>query len=789
MRTIKTRNTVKGIKVLDKTVNLSKRMKDATIRTKERAEETQSARHASPAEYANDSVQHTAQDITRETVHHLPNPRQKAAENWNRAKGHFQEVKRQMPKERQRAAEQALKTAVKTKDSAETLKNTAENAQKTANEAKTAVRDAKQTLKETRQAGRQTVREVRQSVKYNRTPETPPTASGPVEPPRVKGSQTAEAPKPENPAKRSFIKKRAQTRAENARLNGKNAQRPDSPTPARGADSPGSGNGPVEPPRVKGSQTAEVPKAENPAKRDFMKKRAQARAENARLSGKNAQMPDKPTSANPTRGAANPGKPVNAPGGSAPPAGGSRPGYMSIRPAKSAGDAAKTVDKSAKTAKSTAKSFKKTAKGTVKTAKKSVKTAEKSAKAAVKTAKQTAKTAQKTAQAAVKAAKAAEKAARAAAKAAVQAAKIAVKVTIAMVKAAIAAIKGLVAAIAAGGWVAVVVVLIICLIGLLVGSIFGIFFSGEDTGTGRSMPSVVTELTTEFYDQIEQIKADNPHDVLDEDAMAINWPEVLAVYAVKVNTDPDGTEVATFDDDKVEKLRGILRDMVTLSYSLRTDTWERTVLNDEGEEVTEVETITTLVISLTQKSADDTAALYGFSQTRKDQLHELLSPEYADLWAQLLGGYVIGDGTIYTGSGAYIPKDIFSWPLADSYPITSRFGYRKDPFTGETKYHGGIDLGAPAGVPIIAAAGGTVIVANSTDSWGGGYGYYVKIQHEGGYATVYAHASQIAVVNGQEVVKGQVVAYVGSTGRSTGNHLHFEVWKDGARTDPLGYFE
>jgi uncharacterized membrane protein len=91
----------------------------------------------------------------------------------------------------------------------------------------------------------------------------------------------------------------------------------------------------------------------------------------------------------------------------------------------------------------------------------------------------------------------------------VQAAKVAVKTTIAMVKAAIAAIKGLVALIAAGGWVAVVIIIVICLIGLLVGSIFGVFFSGEDSGTGRSMPSVVQELTTEFYDKIEEIKSSN----------------------------------------------------------------------------------------------------------------------------------------------------------------------------------------------------------------------------------------------------------------------------------------
>jgi murein DD-endopeptidase MepM/ murein hydrolase activator NlpD len=334
-----------------------------------------------------------------------------------------------------------------------------------------------------------------------------------------------------------------------------------------------------------------------------------------------------------------------------------------------------------------------------------------------------------------------------------------------------------------------VIILIICLIGLLVGSIFGIFFSGEDTGTGRSMPTVVAELTGEFYEQIEQIKADNPHDILDEVSMSIYWPEVLAVYAVKVNTDPDNAaEVATLDDDKVERLRGVLNDMVTLSYTTRTDTWSYTVINDEGEEETVTETIVTLVITMTQKSADDMAAQYGFNAEQKAQLAELLSPEYADLWAQLLGGYVMGNGEIRIYTGSRIPNNIFSWPFESDYPISSYFGYRKDPFTGETKYHGGIDLSVPAGVPILASADGIVVVANSTDSWGGGYGYYVKIQHEGGFDTLYAHCSSIAVVNGQEVKKGEVIAYVGSTGRSTGNHLHWEVYENGVRKNPLDYF-
>ncbi len=122
------------------------------------------------------------------------------------------------------------------------------------------------------------------------------------------------------------------------------------------------------------------------------------------------------------------------------------------------------------------------------------------------------------------------------------------------------------------------------------------------------------------------------------------------------------------------------------------------------------------------------------------------------------------------------------------YTITSWFGYRADPFTGEIDYHSGTDIGAPGGTPILAAADGTVTIANGIDSWGGGYGYYIKVRHNDTYETLYAHCSSICVVAGQEVKQGEVIGYVGTTGNSTGNHLHFEVWQNGQRTDALSFF-
>ncbi len=132
-----------------------------------------------------------------------------------------------------------------------------------------------------------------------------------------------------------------------------------------------------------------------------------------------------------------------------------------------------------------------------------------------------------------------------------------------------------------------------------------------------------------------------------------------------------------------------------------------------------------------------------------------------------------------------IGNGMLSWPV-DCYVLSSLYGPRVHPVTGEYKNHGGIDFCADYGQNIYAAGSGEVIVANSSDSWGGGYGYYVMIQHDNGLTTLYAHCSSITVTRGEYVSAGQTIGYVGSTGLSTGPHLHFEVY-DGGKQDPEDY--
>ena len=126
----------------------------------------------------------------------------------------------------------------------------------------------------------------------------------------------------------------------------------------------------------------------------------------------------------------------------------------------------------------------------------------------------------------------------------------------------------------------------------------------------------------------------------------------------------------------------------------------------------------------------------------------------------------------------------FAWPCPSSHYITSSFGNRLHPILKTWKYHTGVDIGASSGKDILAAASGKVLMATTY----GGYGNCVMIDHGGGIVTLYGHASRLCVSNGAVVKRGDVIAKVGSTGRSTGPHLHFEVRKDGAYVDPMSYF-
>ena len=350
----------------------------------------------------------------------------------------------------------------------------------------------------------------------------------------------------------------------------------------------------------------------------------------------------------------------------------------------------------------------------------------------------------------------------------------------------------LVAAITAGGAAAVFVVIIICMIALVIGSAFGIFFAGESTGTGITVQEAIIQLNGEYQDRLEEIENNITHDrqeiVSNDGSYAIAWQDVLAVFAARTSGAEDGASVAFIDEDNLDRLREIMWDMNEVDYRTDTNTSEVEIADDEGNTTTTNVTETVLTIELTHKTAEEMRTVYAFNDRQNEYLTLLSGEDTAELWNQLLGGFASGGGEVMAPAGGWQPTGSLQWPLTITGTITSQFGYRTDPISGETSYHSGTDIAAPAGSPILAAASGTVTIANALDSWGGGYGYYIRVDHGGGLETLYAHCSAICVTTGQQVQAGQVIGYVGQTGRATGNHLHFEVYQDGQRGDAMAYF-
>lgn len=319
--------------------------------------------------------------------------------------------------------------------------------------------------------------------------------------------------------------------------------------------------------------------------------------------------------------------------------------YKEIRRAR------KETNNIKRAARSTEKATNKTLQKSIKTGQRTVKTAQQTAKTTVKTAEKTAKAAKKTAEASAKAAKMAAQAARQAAQAAYKAAVVTAKAVAAAVKAAIAGIKALAAAIAAGGWVAVVIIIVICLVALIAGSCFGIFLSGDDTGSGLNMQTVISDINAEYEAKINETKGTVAYDVLEMSGTRAVWSDVLSVYAVKTAGDPNNPqEVATVDESKRQILKEIFWAMNEISFSTATKTENVITETDDGNgnivETTESMTRTYLYIRVSHKTPDEMAAQYGFTDVQKEQLRELLSEENKNMWSSVLYGYKSGDEDI-----------------------------------------------------------------------------------------------------------------------------------------------
>ena len=357
----------------------------------------------------------------------------------------------------------------------------------------------------------------------------------------------------------------------------------------------------------------------------------------------------------------------------------------------------------------------------------------------------------------------------------------------------LAGLYSLTAVLAAGSGAALGIVIVISLVAFVSGSAYGIFFAADAPNAASvTVREAVETLTAEYRDRLEEISDTVQHDRQDitanDDVYYIRWQDVLAVFSSYVAGSEQGAPVAALPKNQVDKLRKIMWAMNAVDYSTRAETAVIETTDKNGKVTTTEITETVLVISLTHKTPDEMAADYHFTTRQNTYLQLLQDPQYEELWAELLGGFEQGGGEVMSPDGTRAPTGTLQWPLPVAGTITSQFGHRVDPITGEVSSHTGTDIACAEGTPILAAADGVVTVANGLDNWGGSYGYYIQIDHGGGLETLYAHCSSICVTTGQQVQAEQVIGYVGHTGRATGSHLHLEVHVNGSRTDAMRYF-
>ena len=264
-------------------------------------------------------------------------------------------------------------------------------------------------------------------------------------------------------------------------------------------------------------------------------------------------------------------------------------------------------------------------------------------KSTIKDAEQTTETTRKTIAASSRVSKGVTQVAKSVTRTITSGAKTVAKATTKAVRATMTTAKMSVAAIAAGGWAAIVAIVVICLSALFLGSVFGIFFAGEDTGTGQTIQTVVREINSDYDDKLISIRDKSSYDVLEMKGSRAVWKEVLAVYSVKVNTDPDNPqEVVTMDDAKKKLLKTIFWDMNNISS--RTEDKLETVITetDDGNgnivQIKSTERRTYLYITVSHKTAYDMASKYGFNREQREYLDELLSDENNSLWSSVLYG-------------------------------------------------------------------------------------------------------------------------------------------------------
>ena len=238
-------------------------------------------------------------------------------------------------------------------------------------------------------------------------------------------------------------------------------------------------------------------------------------------------------------------------------------------------------------------------------------------------------------------------------------------------------------------------------------------------------------------------------------------------------------EITEYDNNRLKELKAYVAEVEELKKELEKEN-EKLVLLKEDED--------SKMSVLSQKQAESQAIIDKLSGDIDSFESALAAQERAEAAARaeiarLTSASTKPKSSSSSSSSPASTGGAMAWP-SSSTRISSPYGTRVHPITGKIKTHAGLDIDAAHGTNVYAAQSGTVIVAGWNS---GGYGNYVVIDHGGGLSTLYAHCSSLTVSTGQSVSKGQVIAKCGSTGLSTGPHVHFEVLRNGSHTDPMAY--
>ena len=531
MKEIKTKTTIKDIKILDKTTDVSRRAKNAYIRTKEQAQQTQQPEHNSYTEYAEDKIKEGTDAITHEFSH--------------------------------TAGYQGKKAVQKIKEH-----------------------------------------------RNSRLDTSPTDTADEYASEQISYSETGNPQRGNRTATSSKEKRAAMSKAGNA------SQQYNTPTQSKHLAHQKTAQSKAKE-TVKQKYTLSKPN--ELAKRRFVQTRVKARF----TENKGIPVADTKTAQTIQGSVFRPTEKITW-----------RTDYPNVRVA------GRTVKQSAR---SGCKTIKKTAKGTVKTAQKSIKIAGQTVKTGVKASQATAKAASKTAQATAKAAQRTAQTAKIAARFTIRMVKLTVKATAALVK-------GLAALVGTGGAI-LVLFLIIIAVATLVSSPFGIFLSSENKDAELTpISNVVQEVNAQFSARVEDIKT--AHSYVDsveihysgsaDNIRVDNWMDVMAVFAVTTATDKEnGMDVATIDTTRIDLIKSVFWDMNLIDYSIETIEHTETETVDNGDGTTSEETTTTyeyvLHITITNKTAEQQADEYDFTDDQKNILEEMLSGEFRPLMFALLG--------------------------------------------------------------------------------------------------------------------------------------------------------